>query len=579
MPVALGLTAPEAAWADSGPSLVASVQVGDNGALGVGVDSSTHTIYASTQFADTLSVIDGATNTVTATIPVGSRPGAVDVDPTSHTVYVANNRGPSVSVIDGTTNTVTATIPLAQSPQGLTVDPTTHTVYVASPDDGTLVVIDGDTNTVEATVPVGLGSTPVAAAVDPSTETVYVANIASNSVSVVDAATNTLTSTIAVGSGPLGIDVDSTTHTVFVSNAFDNTLSVINGASGVVTATVPTGVASAGVAVDPTNHQVYVGIQDDSTLLVLDGMSDTVVSTVSLEGSPFAVALDATTHTVYTGNSNGSVSVVAYPPAITSISPSSGPITGGTEVTITGTGFSAATAVDFGSGHVTDFTIDSDTQITATAPPSTSIRDRHIWVTTPNGVSEATSSDLFTYTGTAPAISRISPATGPLTGSTEVTITGTGFTDTTAVTFGTAGPAQDVHIDSDTQLTVTAPDASTAGVRNVRVTTSTGGTSPVVTAARYTYTAAAPTITDVTPATGPIEGGTIVIITGTDFTDATRVVFGSAGRALFHVDSPTQITATSPQSNLAGIRNIRVRSASGTSPTVKADRFTYTAED
>ena len=63
-------------------------------------------------------MIDGATNTVTATIPVGSKPIGVGVDPSTHTVYVANESDSTVSVIDGTTNTVTATVAVGSNPSG-----------------------------------------------------------------------------------------------------------------------------------------------------------------------------------------------------------------------------------------------------------------------------------------------------------------------------------------------------------------------------------------------------------------------------------------------------------------------------
>jgi YVTN family beta-propeller protein len=54
-------------------------------------------------------VIDEATNTVTATIPVGAGPWLVAVDPAARNVYVANVDDDTVSVIDEATNTVTAT--------------------------------------------------------------------------------------------------------------------------------------------------------------------------------------------------------------------------------------------------------------------------------------------------------------------------------------------------------------------------------------------------------------------------------------------------------------------------------------
>ena len=56
-------------------------------------------------------------------------------------------------------------------------------------------------------------------------------------------------------------------------------------------------------------------------------------------------------------------------PAVTGVSPGSGPSTGGNTVTVTGTGFTGASAVAFGTVPATSFTVNSDTSITATVPP------------------------------------------------------------------------------------------------------------------------------------------------------------------------------------------------------------------
>jgi YVTN family beta-propeller protein len=70
--------------------------------------------------------------------------GAVAVDPGTHTVYVANNGDGTVSVIDGSTRTVTATVPVGKHPTfvGVAVDAATHTDYVAKSEDGTVSVIE-----------------------------------------------------------------------------------------------------------------------------------------------------------------------------------------------------------------------------------------------------------------------------------------------------------------------------------------------------------------------------------------------------------------------------------------------------
>lgn len=74
-------------------------------------------------------------NRFTGTITVGKRPSD------THTVYIANSGKSTVSVIDGTTRTVTATVPLRRS-SNVAVDPETHIVYVTDTDDGTVSIIE-----------------------------------------------------------------------------------------------------------------------------------------------------------------------------------------------------------------------------------------------------------------------------------------------------------------------------------------------------------------------------------------------------------------------------------------------------
>src|ERR1700747_3542412 len=74
--------------------------------------------YITNVGANTISVIDTANNTVTATIPSGALPFGVAVTPDGATVYVTNEIDNTVSVVDTAKNTVAATIPAASSPLG-----------------------------------------------------------------------------------------------------------------------------------------------------------------------------------------------------------------------------------------------------------------------------------------------------------------------------------------------------------------------------------------------------------------------------------------------------------------------------
>ena len=86
-------------------------------------------------------------------------------------------------------------------------------------------------------------------------------------------------------------------------------------------------------------------------------------------------------------------------PAIASIAPSFGSVTGGAGVTISGTNFTAASAVKFGSTPATGFTVESDTQITAIAPAASIVGSVDVTVTTLAGTSATGRADQFTYEG------------------------------------------------------------------------------------------------------------------------------------------------------------------------------------
>jgi YVTN family beta-propeller protein len=106
------------------------------------VDPATNTVYVTNSFPDnTVSVINGRTNQVTATIGVGGYPWQVAVNPLTNTAFVANSDDNTVSVINGRTNTVTATIGVGNTPYGMAVNPATGRLYVTNGGDATVSVI------------------------------------------------------------------------------------------------------------------------------------------------------------------------------------------------------------------------------------------------------------------------------------------------------------------------------------------------------------------------------------------------------------------------------------------------------
>ena len=294
------------------------------------------------------------------------------------------------------------------------------------------------------------------------------------------------------------------------------------------------------------------------------------------EDSPVGQWLNAVawngTHAVAVGDL-GTVVVAAALPVVTGVSPNAGPTAGGTAVTITGSGFTGATAVHFGTNAATALTIKSDTQITCTSPAG-SAGTVDVTVTTSVGTSNKTTADQFTYYD-PPTLTAISPNAGLTAGGTTVVITGTNFAiaGLTSVKFGAVASPNVTVAAGGLSLTAVSP-AQPAGVVDITVTTP-GGTTAISAADKFTYVAPVPVVLSLTPASGPMAGGTTVTLSGLGFTGATKVLFGAVAGTKVTVASDTALTVVSPASKTAGPVDVTVTTAGGTSPVWQGDAFTY----
>ncbi|MCC7104391.1 MAG: IPT/TIG domain-containing protein, partial [Chloroflexi bacterium] len=244
-------------------------------------------------------------------------------------------------------------------------------------------------------------------------------------------------------------------------------------------------------------------------------------------------------------------------PEVTSFTPTSGPR--GTEVTITGRGFIDAVVVEF-DGANASFSIDSDTQLRAIVPDDgTTGRIR-----VANNEGDTKSDGTFSVTSgsvNSPRITSFSPSSG--SPGTLVTLDGSGFGGTTIVEFNGLGAV--FTIVSASQLQATVPDGATTGY--IRVATDSADTRS---SKKFTVAVSGPppTVTAISPATG--APGSQITIHGTNFVNVTAVRIGTTSATPYTVDSPTQITATVPNS----IGNGRVTVKTLTGSATGTDVFT-----
>lgn len=283
---------------------------------------------------------------VIATVPVGRGPDTEAINPSTNMIYVANVCGNdfsvpcnfpysqgTVSVINGSTNAVSATIAVGYLPYGVAVNPLTNQIYVANQcgndptcaSTGTLSVIDGGSNSVIATVIVG--SDPYAVTVNTITNRIYVVNgcgtdptctTYAGSVSVIDGASDTVLATVPVGASPENPVINQTTNQIYVPNscgtdstcaypyAGPGTVTVIDGATN-NPSTVQVGVYPWDLDVNPVTNKIYVANQCGDNLecnglgsvTVIDGSNLSTTEVGAGGYNPFAVAVNSTTNKIF----------------------------------------------------------------------------------------------------------------------------------------------------------------------------------------------------------------------------------------------------------------------------------------
>jgi YVTN family beta-propeller protein len=270
--------------------------------------------YVVNQLDDTVSVVDSATNVVTATIPVGLFPGGIAITPDGIFAYVTNSGSNTISVIATATNTVVATLPAGPAPVGLAVTPNGKFVYVVNSSSNTVFVVATATNTTVASITVG--SNPRNIAITPNGAFAYVTNFTSNTVSVIAMATNTVVSTIpfASGAGPAGIAITPNGDFAYVGIYSDQ-----GGAAVIATAT-NTVVASIGrpfyfdelgeVAIGPHGAYAYLTV-GSSELQVVATATNTVLGNIELPTGGRGLALTPDGAFVYVTLGTNQISVIS----------------------------------------------------------------------------------------------------------------------------------------------------------------------------------------------------------------------------------------------------------------------------
>ena len=390
---------------------------------------------------------------------------------------------------------------------------------------------------------------------------VKVGDLSCSSFTVVSSTTITCITPARIAPGPVGIIVTTGGGPTKKSSPFTYILPpVITSISPLFGGTTGGNVVTiTGVNFKGATSVTFGGL--NATLV--KAVNDTTI-TCKTPVSLTAGAVDVIVRTG--GGPSGAFSSFTYitPPVISDISPPDGSILGGNIVTITGTNLTGATSVLFGKAVSTNITVVNDTTLTCRTPLNKAGASGVI-VQTGGGPSGAFAS--FTFV-TPASITGVLPLSGSTNGGTFVTIKGKDFTGATSVTIGGV-EATSFTVVNATMITCITPARIGAGGVGIIVTTA-GGQSKQFSFFNYITP---PVITSLSPSTGSIAGGTIVTITGTNFTGATSVTIGGKAATPIVVVNNTTITCKAPVSTTAGPVDVIVTTGGG--PSIAFSSFTY----
>lgn len=250
---------------------------------------------------------------------------------------------------------------------------------------------------------------------------------------------------------------------------------------------------------------------------------------------------------------------------IATVSPESGPLSGGNEVVLLGSGLGDAglqvsiggvdaPVVEQGAGHAV-----------VTAPAGAMLGAVDVAIS--SGASSDVLAGAYSYVEDL-FLDRVTPSSGDVAGGYDVVLDGQGFSGASKVLFGGVRAAG-FTVDSDSKITATAP-ARSAGVVDVSV--ARGDVTSTFKDA-FTFTEDLD-VFGFAPVSGSVAGNTYVVIRGRGFVGDVKVAFGGVESPAVEVLDSQTLAARTPPSTITGLVDVEV--TNGVDDTVTAaDRFNY----
>lgn len=223
-------------------------------------------IFVTNEKDDTVSVIDGATNTVVATIEIGARPRGIGVAPDGSEVYVAISEANAIAVFDPDSLAVLRQFDSGDDPETFAVHPNGN-IYISNEDDAKASVYNPRTGELVAEIKVGIE--PEGVAISPDGSKVIVTSESTNMLHVIGVPEHTIINNILVGARPRAATFNRAGTLAYATSEISGEVKKVDVASGKIIGRMP-------LADDKAKPKDVLLNNDETKLFVAGGRANAI---------------------------------------------------------------------------------------------------------------------------------------------------------------------------------------------------------------------------------------------------------------------------------------------------------------
>jgi len=265
-------------------------------------ESPSYLVFVSNERSGDVTVIDGATDTVVGTFPVGKRPRGIHATPDGRRVFVtlsgsprmapgldenrapADKRADGLGVIDPAARKLTDRWHVGSDPEQFAISKDGKFAFIANEDDASASIIDLDSGQPRGRITVS--GEPEGVGVNPANGQVYVTCEEKGQVFAFDPDQQRVIATIETGGRPRSVAFSSDGTRAYVACENGGYLAVIDARSHKLLSKIqlPTGSLPMGTAVSPDGKELYVSTGRANAIAIID------IQKYNAQGSPLLSA-------------------------------------------------------------------------------------------------------------------------------------------------------------------------------------------------------------------------------------------------------------------------------------------------